>query len=253
MGAHTEYSDNYIGTCLEELEARQADVVGGVLETRAGGPGIVARCVALMSQHRFGVGGSAFRTHQKSGFVDTVPYGAYRREVFERVGLFNEQLTRNQDFELNARLCNAGGRLFLSTQIRAAYYNVPDYRRLVRQALSNGYWLPRMWFASRSSIRLRHAVPALFVGTLLASLFVTPFYAMAALPGILALAMYAIAVSMAAGQIAWHHGPKLLFPLIAVFFTHHVGYGAGTLAGFLSCAIPSSRTPQEARPAADQP
>ncbi len=239
MGAHAEYSRNYIRTCVHELETYNADVVGGMLETRPGGRGIVARSIALMSQHPFGVGGSAFRTQQESGYVDTVAYGAYRREVFERIGLFNERLTRNQDFELNARLHDSGGRLFLSEQIKAAYYNVPDFAHLVRQAFSNGYWLPPMWFAFPSSVRLRHAIPVAFVGLLVASLILAPFHELAVVPGLVALVMYTIAVTLAAGQIARRYSRKLVFPLIGVFFTHHIIYGVGTLAGFVSCGMPS--------------
>jgi glycosyltransferase involved in cell wall biosynthesis len=255
MGAHAEYSRNYIRTCLHELETQNTDVVGGMLETRAGGRGIVACSIALMSQHPFGVGGSAFRTQQESGYVDTVAYGAYRREVFDRIGLFNEKLTRNQDFELNARLHHSGGRLFLSGQIKAAYYNVPDFTHLVRQAFSNGYWLPPMWFSFPSSVRLRHAIPVAFVGVLVASLIVAPFHELAVVPGLVALVMYTIAVTLVAGQIARRHSLKFLFPLIGVFFTHHIIYGVGTLAGFLSCGMPFpvSRPLWNPRPTHNQP
>jgi glycosyltransferase involved in cell wall biosynthesis len=248
MGAHTEYSENYISTCLLELENRQADVVGGVLETRSGGESLIARSVALMSQHRFGVGGSGFRTHHCSGYVDTVPYGAYRREVFEQVGLFNENLTRNQDFELNARIQNSGGRLFLSTDVKAAYYSVPTLVLLARQAFNNGYWLPRMWFVSPSSTRLRHAVPAIFVMTLVLSLLVAPLHAIAGLPGLIALGMYAIALVAVSAHVASQVGAKFLFPMIAVFCTHHIAYGTGTLAGFMTCTTPSLRIKQEVGP-----
>jgi succinoglycan biosynthesis protein ExoA len=236
MGAHAEYSPTYIKTCLQELEATNADAVGGVLQTLPGGHTLVARAVALMTQHPFGVGGSAFRTRRRSGYVDTVPYAAYRRPVFERVGLFNEKLVRNQDFEFNARVRRAGGKLFLSSQIETTYYQVPDLKHLVMQAFNNGFWLAQMWFSSPASIRLRHAVPGAFVGVLLASLMLLPLGAAFFIPGALALVLYGIAVTLTAGQIARYEGGKFFLPLCALFFAHHVVYGAGTLAGLISCA-----------------
>src|SRR6185369_7152562 len=94
-----------------------ADVVGGYLDTRAGNDTLAAQAIALMSQHPFGVGNSAFRTHARAGYVDTVPYGAYRRDIFDEVGHFNERLTRNQDLELNARIRRAGGHIYLSPKL----------------------------------------------------------------------------------------------------------------------------------------
>src|SRR5581483_7609831 len=157
MGAHCEYPRNYISTCVRELDRTHADVVGGVLNTRPGSHTLVARAVALVTQHLFGVGGSAFRTRKSGGFVDTVPYGAYRRNVFERVGLFNKKLARNQDFEFNARVRGAGGKLFLASELEINYYNVPTFTRFASQAFRNGLWLSRMWMTSPSSFRVRHA------------------------------------------------------------------------------------------------
>jgi len=240
MGAHAEYSRNYISTCLRELGATGADVVGGALETRPGGKSRVAKAIAIMSQHRFGVGGSAFRTSRESGYVDTVPYGAYRRQVFEQVGLFNEQLVRNQDFELNARVRKAGGKLFLSTNICAAYYNVTDLRNLLRQAFNNGRWLPAMWLSSPVAMRLRHTVPALFVTVLGFALVFGFFHKPILVAGLAILGLYAATAVMAATLVAREHSGRLFIPLLSAFFVHHLAYGVGTLAGLFACARFSS-------------
>ena len=236
MGAHAEYSRDYISSCLHELEATGADVVGGILETRPGGKSNVAEAIAMMSQHRLGVGGSAFRTSHESRYVDTVPYGAYRREVFERAGLFNEQLVRNQDFEFNARVCKAGGKLFLSANVRAAYYNAADLQSLLRQAFGNGRWLPAMWLSSPTALRLRHAVPALFVTILGLALTLGLFHKSFLLLGLTIFSVYALAVMVAATLICRERGSRLFIPLLSAFFTHHFAYGIGTLAGLTACA-----------------
>jgi glycosyltransferase involved in cell wall biosynthesis len=239
MGAHAEYSPNYISTCLHVLDVTGADAVGGILETRPGGQSTTAQAIAVMSQHRFGVGGSAFRTSHDSGYVDTVPYGAYRREIFEKLGLFNEQLVRNQDFEFNARVRKAGGKLFLSTNIRAAYYNVADLRSLSRQAFNNGRWLPAMWLSSPATMRLRHAVPAFFVGVLTLAIVFGILQRSFSFFGMLVFALYAIAAAITAASVACTRGRRLFIPLVSAFCVQHFAYGAGTLVGVVACMRPS--------------
>ncbi len=242
MGAHAEYPRNYIGTCIRELARTNADVVGGMLNTQPGADTLVARSIALMTQHPFGVGGSAFRTRRAGRDVDTVPYGAYRREVFGRVGLFNEQLTRNQDFEFNARVRKSGGRLFLSPDLEVVYYNVPDFRSLSAQAFNNGFWLTKMWYASRASFRVRYAIPLTFALVLLVSIFLVPFAPWAKAIAALTLSTYALAAAGASCQIAVHAGWRFFFPLIGLMFAHHFLYGLGTLAGLVQTKFPHRET-----------
>ncbi|MBZ5570908.1 MAG: glycosyltransferase family 2 protein [Acidobacteriia bacterium] len=234
MGAHSEYPDNYITTCMRELEKTQADVVGGRLNTQPGADTLVARTIALMSQHPFGVGPSAFRTGNVGKWVDTVPYGAYKREVFQRAGLFNEELARNQDYEFNARVRKAGGRLFLSPALEVAYYNVPNAKRLAVQAFNNGFWLPRMWYACPASICIRHSLPLIFTVALLGGAVLSLFTS----AGLVLLAVLLLAYGLAAGTaamgIALHEGKQYFFLLLGLFFIHHFIYGLGSLAGFFT-------------------
>ncbi len=234
MGAHCEYPSNYISACIAELARTRAHAVGAMLHTLPGANTLIGHAIALMTQHPFGVGRSAFRTREAGREVDTVPYGAYRREVFERVGLFNEQLVRNQDFEFNARVRKAGGRLYLSPDLEVAYYNVPTFKRLAVQAYRNGFWLSEMWCVSPASFRIRHAIPLLFVATLLGSALLAPFSTWATAVATLTLSAYLVAGTTAAGQIAFRTGAKFFFPLVALFFTHHFLYGFGTLVGLRS-------------------
>ena len=99
---------------MEALEETGADNVGGVLETVPADDTPAARAIAIGLSHRFGVGNSYFRTGTRERReVDTVPFGCYRREIFDRIGLFDEELIRNQDDELNFRLIRRGGRVLL--------------------------------------------------------------------------------------------------------------------------------------------
>ena len=248
MGAHCQYPHDYISTCVRELERTHADVVGGVLNTLPGSNTLIARSIALMTSHPFGVGSSSFRTRSGCRFVDTVPYGAYRREVFERVGVFDEALARNQDFELNARVRRAGGKLFLSEDLTVDYYNVPNFRRLLSQAFNNGLWLAKMWLHSCSSFRLRHAIPLVFVSVLLACFGFGLANGVALLIGESIFALYSVAAMFSASQISHRQGVRFFFPVLALFFAHHFAYGLGTLAGFLNSVRSGSNSERTTSP-----
>src|SRR6516225_5643108 len=110
---HNVYPCDYAKNCVACLDQTGADNVGGPWITAAADDSFSARLVAAILSNPFGVGDSKFRTGKAEGFVDTVPFGAFRREVFERVGLYNEKLVRNQDNELNSRIREAGGKIYL--------------------------------------------------------------------------------------------------------------------------------------------
>src|SRR5271157_3453424 len=121
MDAHCEYQRDYIQICLDELERTRAANVGGVLVTLPGRSTWVSRCIALASQHPVAIGNSAFRLGIGSQFVDTVPFGAFRNEVLGAVGAYREDLSRNQDYELNSRIRSGGYKIYLSSKLRIKY------------------------------------------------------------------------------------------------------------------------------------
>src|SRR5882724_2247566 len=114
MDTHVTYSPTYLRTLVDALVAYRADNVGGLITTMPGDDSAVAHAIALALSHWFGVGNSYFRIGTPTPeprWVDTVPFGCFRRQVFERVGLFDEDLVRNQDDEFNLRLVRGGGRV----------------------------------------------------------------------------------------------------------------------------------------------
>jgi hypothetical protein len=184
------------------------------------------------------VGNSAFRIGAGAGPSDTVPFGCYRREVFERIGLYDERLVRNQDYELNARLRVAGGRIWLDPEIRIRYYNQGTLRGLLRQAVVNGRWNPWMWYLAPYSFAWRHAAPAAFVLTLLGGLLLSIF------PPLLGLAAWGLALTpyLAAGvaasfQQSRRHG-RWMFPYLPLlFWAYHMAYGFGELWGIFLLSV----------------
>ena len=116
MDAHTEYGPDYVKKCVEVLEATQADNVGGPARTKA--DGVRARAIQAAYHSRFSTGGARFHDDNYTGYVDTVTYGCWRKSTLLKLGLFDEQLVRNQDDELNLRITRSGGKIWQSSEIR---------------------------------------------------------------------------------------------------------------------------------------
>lgn len=161
LDAHAEYANNYISKCVELLDKNIADNVGGVLETK--GNGFTGKTIAKMLSSKFGVGNSGFRTFSKDMYVDTVPFGAFKKEVFEKWGLYDERLTRNQDNELNYRIRKNGGKIFLSNDIHLSYYCRDSLKGIAKMAKNNGQWNIITMKLCPGSMGLRHFIPMFFV------------------------------------------------------------------------------------------
>jgi succinoglycan biosynthesis protein ExoA len=163
MVAHSKYPANYIRTCIQELERTGADNAGGRFVIRPGADTLCARSIALITQHPIGAGNAACRIGLGDRFVDRVPFGAYRKELFERIGYYWEDLVRHQDYVFNARIRKVGGTINLSSKIDVIYYNVPTLSDFMQQAYRNGTWMAQAWMHTPASFCWRHAAPLGFV------------------------------------------------------------------------------------------
>jgi glycosyltransferase involved in cell wall biosynthesis len=247
LDAHARYPGDYLALCIATAERTGADNVGGIVVTVPRSSSRQARVVQAVTTHRFGVGAAEFRLMPPEGPADTVPFGCYRRSVFERIGLYDERLVRNQDYELNRRLAHAGGSIWLNPAIQATYFNTDSVRGLLKQAFGTGMWNAWMWHGARYSFALRHAVPGLFALAVLALLVASPFSSvfLALLLGVVVLHLLvgSIASAQQSRRLGWW-----LFPLLPpLFLGYHLTYGLGTLWGGLSIAL---RTAPVCRPAA---
>jgi glycosyltransferase involved in cell wall biosynthesis len=233
MDAHAEYPPDYIQNCVAELERTGAANVGGRWITLPGANTTTAKTIALVTQTRAGVGNAMYRLGGSDRYVDTVPFGAFRREVFDDVGLYREDLVRNQDYELNARIRSRGRKIFLSSKIYAKYYNVPTFARFMRQAFMNGSWNARCWRRYPVSFCWRHAAPLAFV-TGLIGLSVLGVVLRPALWLLgLGLFLYMLLALTASGQIARRGGWKCAVLAPALMFSYHFVYGFATVVGLL--------------------
>jgi GT2 family glycosyltransferase len=187
--------------------------------------------IALAMSSPFGVGDALFRYSEREQYVDTLAFGAYRREVFERVGLFDEELVGSEDDEFNYRLRSHGGKLLLTPAIKSFYYGRGSFAALCRQYFRYGLGKVRVVARHPKLVRLRHFIPALFVASLvLCALLclVSPWFAL--LLAIIA-GCYVLVSILASVLIAAREGWRYLPFLPAAFACLHFSYGAGFLLG----------------------
>jgi len=228
---HNMYPRDYAANCVKYLEETGADNVGGPWVTVAADESFGARLVAAVLSSPFGVGNSKFRTSREEGFVDTVPFGAFRREIFDRVGMYNEKLVRNQDNELNARIRKAGGRIYLTPALTTYYHPVKDFSSLVKYTFKTSQWHIFTLRENRGSMGARHLAPAIFLMLLLLLL---PFCfvsakALAFLLGI--LCVYVLTGFYFSLQAISKGNWDVAFVQPLGTFCFHLAYGAGTLFG----------------------
>ena len=238
MDAHSEYPPTYISTCIQYLDKTGADVVGGPIITKPSSRTFAATSIALATSHPFGVGNSRFRTSLTDGYVDTVPFGAYKREVFDRVGLFNEKLVRNQDNELSSHIAAGGGKIYLTSHLTVTYYNQVMLMGLLRQALRTGMWNIVTWKANPTAFRLRHFAPFAFVAVLLALVPLSLLSPGVRLTLLTLVGLYGSLAVLSSFSIGLKAGIRYVPFLPLVFFLYHISYGVGSLLGvFRVCWI----------------
>ena len=248
MDAHVEYPGNYISSLVKLLEQSGADNVGGVCQTLPAGNSAVAQAVALAMSHPLGVGNSHFRIGSSAErWVDTVPFGCYRREVFERIGLFDEELVRNQDDELNLRLIKHGGRILLSPQIVCKYFARDSLAKLWRMYYQYGYFKPLVVRKVGGVMTLRQLLPPLFVLSLIVTVLAAPWSRLALVVAAVIAGSYLLAIGAVAARAGRRHGWAVAAALFGVFPALHFSYGLGYLRGFVEFLVLRRRRAGNAR------
>jgi cellulose synthase/poly-beta-1,6-N-acetylglucosamine synthase-like glycosyltransferase len=229
VDGHTVIAPDYCRQCVEALRQTGADNVGGRMS--AVSDGVFGRAVALATSSRFGIGDARFHYSDREELVDTVYLGAWRRDVFQRVGMFDEEMVRNQDDEFNYRLRAAGGKILLNPRIKSEYYNRANAFSLWRQYFQYGYWKVRVLQKHPRQMAARQFVPPLFVTTLFFLCVTSPFF----IAGRLLLATAAISysgLSLGASILAARRNNWRLLPVLPIVFAIiHFAYGSGFLLG----------------------
>ena len=232
VDGHCEIAPDYIQKCLECLEKINSDCVGGATEHVASG--LVGKSIKLAQSSFFGVGGVSFRKNVEKGqYVDTLAFGAYKREVFDQLGGYDEELVRNQDDEFNFRLIQNGGKIWLDPSINSKYFPRTSFVKLFKQYFQYGFYKSRVMQKRRGIASLRHLVPALFIIAII-TVLIYSLYGIT-IPAILLGASYA-ALMIISIFIELLKSPKnilSIFLLPITFFILHFSYGIGFLSGII--------------------
>ena len=238
MDAHNEYVEHYISSLVAWLNKSGADNVGGVWVTRAANETAIARAIADAQTHRFGIGNAHYRLGtSEPRYVDTVPFGCYRREVFDRIGGFDEELLRNQDIEMNHRLRRNGGSILLVPDVESYYYARSSLGTFAKMSFQNGYFNPLVVRKTGGRITLRQIVPPLFVLSLFLTGILAPFVWTIRVALIAILSIYFLCTMAVALSFVPKRGWPSALALTIVFPLLHMSHGFGFLKGLFDFVV----------------
>jgi len=238
FGAHSEYDDDYIQVCLNEIEAQRVDGCSGMVIPKSVDDDAESElCISIMSSP-IGVSGGSFRT-RGAGLAESIPYGVFKKEVFTKVGLYDERLIRNQDNDMNARINKAGFKLYISDKTKSYYHPKSKLKPLLNYAELTGKWNAKSIRLGSYTLRLMHFIPFLFVMyLLLAALIGVALLSLIGSKALLALlfiplVFYVLLLIYFALRTRFKYRMnKLRF--IGAVFLFHWRYGWGTLKGFVT-------------------
>ena len=245
MDAHVVYPPQYIPRLIDALQTSDADNVGGVIVTLPADRSTMAQAIAIGLAHPFGVGNAYFRIGVGTPrWVDSVPFGCFRREVFDRIGLFDEDLIRNQDDEFNLRLLKYGGRILLLPDVVSYYFARRSLSELARMYYQYGYYKSLVAKKFEGVTTWRQLVPGLFVLTLIGSIVFAPVLVVRRVGMAIAAAYVAALVACMVGAVR-RHGWRRALALGAVFPTVHFSYGIGSLRGAFDHLLQRRAAPRD--------
>lgn len=236
LDAHATYASNYFSVLVKALDDYGADNVGAVCRTDVLNKTPKALAIKEVLSNKFGVGNSTFRTGvDKVMEVDTVPFGCWRRDVFDKYGLYDIRLVRNQDIELNKRILRGGGKILIVPDTYCTYLARENYKALAKNNFGNGKWniLTVFYTKQFDSLSIRHFIPLAFVLSLILPLLCSVIYWPIAFVALLSLLAYLGLVGAISAKLSISKNLNFRY-LIASFIVLHVSYGWGSLVGLLS-------------------
>ncbi len=231
LDAHSMPIVEYVERCVSAHQSGKGENIGGVWEIRPGADTWIAESISFAAAHPLGVGDAMYRLKANAGAVDTVPFGSFKKTLIEKIGLFDETLLANEDYEFNTRVRESGGVVWLDPSIRSVYFSRSTIGKLAAQYWRYGFWKWRMLRRYPHTLRWRQALPPVFVFSLIAlivlSLYIAPArYLLAA-----QIFLYFSALGLAGLKLAIEKRKAfLLFGLPLAISVMHITWGAGFLA-----------------------
>jgi len=243
LDGHSIPHPDYLENCFNDLEAGCGQNVGGIWEIQPGfkgkeKPSWISRGIAAATAHPLGVGDAHYRFTDKAQYVDTVPFGAFQRQLVEKIGYFDETLLTNEDYEFNVRIRQSGGKIWLNPSIRSVYFARPTFVGLVQQYWRYGYWKGQMLLRYPETLRWRQILPPLFVVSLTATSILTIINKWFGLFWLIQIGLYVLALLVVGIQVSWKKKDILLIistPLAIA--SMHLTWGCGVIWSLLKSFI----------------
>jgi glycosyltransferase involved in cell wall biosynthesis len=246
MDVHADYAPDFIEKCVAALERTGADHVGGAARPKA--KTFFQRCVAAALRSPLGIGGSKYSQGDAEGFVESVCPGAFDRRVFERVGLFDPKAITNEDAELNQRILDSGGRVYMSRDIVSHYYPRESIQALARQYFKYGKGRARTLLKHRNLSSIKPTLAFLGLAGEALVLIAAPWQL-----GGLSLVGYALATGAEAVRVGHTEGLAAIPVVWVIFPVLHASHGAGFAIGLAKYLARPDWDEPERLPPADVP
>lgn len=250
MDAHADYPLNYISSLIDYMnENPDVENVGYAVNTVPSNDTLVAHSIAHVLSHKYGVGSALFRLNiSRPMVVDTVPFGCFRREIFERIGNFDMELIRNQDDEFNGRIINSGGKIILLPNMKIKYFPRDSFSKLWNMYYQYGLFKPLTVAKLKKPATLRQLVPPIFVlGLLSLLLFSLAGFVFAKYSLLFAVLLYLVLSVIAAKDIgereyanAFNSSIRYWPYILSALFITHFSYGCGYWIGVSKMCFGSS-------------
>ena len=240
MDAHNTYEQEYISKCVESLYKYDADNVGGIWKIVPGGNSLISKAIALALSNSFGAGDAHYKVGYSGEpiYVDTVPFGCYKKEVFAKIGLYNENLVRSQDMDFNMRLTKAGGKILLVPDIISYYYPKSNLKDFFLHTSKSGIWAIYALRFAKAPMRLRHYVPFIFVSSLLGTGLLGIFFPIFFWLFLCIIGLYFLFSVFFSARVAVKQKDfRFLYLMPVVFAARQIGYGIGSICGLFKMLI----------------
>ena len=232
LDAHATYIKDYILKCIKYLKEYNADNVGGVWKIMPRENTLINKAIVFASSSFFGAGNAYYRMGYsgKAKWVDTVFCGCYRREVFDKIGLFNKNLAKSQDMEFNIRLRKVGGKILLVPDIVSYYYPKSNLKDFFLHNIKDGIWAIYPLKFAKVPLKLRHYIPLIFVSGLLGTGLLGIFFPIFFWLFLFIIGVYFLVSIYSSFKIMIGEKDFRYFFLMPIAFAcRHIGYGLGSL------------------------
>ena len=238
LGAHTIYPKDYLKILFDSATKHNTDYVGGIIETIPYDNTYEALAVQALTTHPFGVGNSGFRLGAKEGPADTASYGLYKKDIFEKIGYFNEKLIRCQDYEFNCRIRKTNGLVWINPNAIAKYKNQKSlFSFYKKQNLLEAPYNAYMWYIAPYTFAYRHAITGVFSTGVIGGIVLATFYPIIRIIFLSVMILYfLLALFSAVQQAIRYKKPLHILTLPICFFLYHFSHGLGIFSGLVRLA-----------------